>query len=454
MSAPLLDEFCSLLSNCSQAWSDPRPRSRVRDLALGLLCGQGQGTITRALRWLDRTQADWSTSYRLFSQAHWDIDQSFAPVAEAALDYRADDSGPIYAAQDDTLIRKSGRLLPGTSWARDPLSPPFQVNLVWGQRFLLTGLLVRPQGSARPWRSIPVGFRHVPPLKAPRGASTEERAQVRKARKKNNTNTAAADDLRHLRERINQCPAHASRLLLNAVDGGFANKAFLSRIPPNTEVVARFRKDAKLRQYLPPEQRRGARKYGAFLRTPEEYLRDESIPWQQLTVFVASEMRVIHYKEVNMVCWPKATGPRPLRLIILRPAGYRLRKGSKLLYRQPAYLISTATELDIAHLIQSYLARWELEVNFRDAKTIVGVGQAQVRNAQSVPRTPAFMMMCYAALLLASLFAFDDHRTEAFPRLPAWRTQPLLRPSITDLITKLRKEALAHRHDAHPSFAA
>jgi len=31
----------------------------------------------------------------------------------------------------------------------------------------------------------------------------------------------------------------------------------------------------------------------------------------------------------------------PLRLIIIKAAGYRLRKGSVLLYREPAYLIAT-----------------------------------------------------------------------------------------------------------------
>ena len=135
------------------------------------------------------------------------------------------------------------------------------------------------------------------------------------------------------------------------------------------------------------------------------------------------------------------TADQPLRLMIIKPAGYRLRKGSKLLYRQPAYLICTTTEVALTHLINAYLARWEIEVNFHDEKSILGVGEAQVWNPVSVERTPAFLVAAYAALLLAQMQAFGDRRTEAFEPLPAWRKDHPLRPSLRDLIALLRNEA-------------
>ena len=145
---------------------------------------------------------------------------------------------------------------------------------------------------------------------------------------------------------------------------------------------------------------------------------------------------------------------RPVRLIVLKPAGYRLRKGSKLLYRQPAFLLATSTTVDVRCLIEAYLARWELEVSFRDEKTVLGVGQAQVRAEQAVPRAPAFLVAAYAALLLVSLRVFDDQRTEAFEPLPAWRRQPPLRPSLRDLIALLRKEAADYVPHGQTALAA
>ena len=41
------------------------------------------------------------------------------------------------------------------------------------------------------------------------------------------------------------------------------------------------------------------------------------------------------------VYWRKAGPDMPLLLVVIKPLGYRLRKGSKLLYRQPAFLICT-----------------------------------------------------------------------------------------------------------------
>jgi hypothetical protein len=130
-----------------------------------------------------------------------------------------------------------------------------------------------------------------------------------------------------------------------------------------------------------------------------------------------------------------------MRLIVIKAAGYRLRKGSKLLYREPAFLITTDLTTAASELIAAYLARWEVEVNFRDEKTLLGVGQAQVRHPQSVARAPAFLVAAYAMLLWSSIRLFGDRRTEAFERLPAWRNTQPARPSTRDLIRLLQQQA-------------
>ena len=52
----------------------------------------------------------------------------------------------------------------------------------------------------------------------------------------------------------------------------------------------------------------------------------------------------------------------------------RLRQGGGLLYRQPAYLICTHPDQPVQELLQSYLWRWDIEVNHRDEKQIIGRG--------------------------------------------------------------------------------
>jgi len=88
-------------------------------------------------------------------------------------------------------------------------------------------------------------------------------------------------------------------------------------------------------------------------------------------------------------------------LLIVRPVAYRLKQGVDLNYRKPAYLICTDPALSPQQILQSYLWRWEIEVNFRDEKTLLGFGQPQVRTEAAVRTTAAFFVFVYAILLLA-----------------------------------------------------
>jgi hypothetical protein len=441
MNTPLLDAVLRQLTLAAMVLPDPRPRAKVIDLGLALLCGAKPKTVTSALDWLQQDQQDWSDDYRLFSQTQWDPKRLLAPLFQQMVGPAVARAQTVYVGQDDTLLRKAGKRIPGTSWARDPLGPPFQVNLVWAQRFVQTSVLLQPQGDAHPWRAIPVQFTHAPTPKAPRQATAEELALFRQERKKRRLSLVALDQLAACRQQLDRLPGGDRCVLTALVDGGYANRTYFSGLPANTHGVARFRKDARLRAYLPAEQCHGARKYGADLPTPLEYLQDPGLPWQAATLFIAGQTRTLHYKEVSPVCWPGGTQTRPVRLLVIKAAGYRLRQGSKLLYRDPAFLITTDLTTPAAELLAAYIARWEVEVNFRDEKTLLGVGQAQVRNPDSVQRAPLFLVGCYAILLFCCLAVYGDRRTKDFAPLPKWRTQTPLRPSTRDLVVQLRKEA-------------
>ena len=432
----LFDHVRCLLMRMSMSLPDPRPRARMVDVGLGLLCGDVPKTITSAIEW-NGIQGDWSADYHLFSKTVWRQDDVFMPILADAVALSAD--GPIYGAMDDSLLRKTGKKIPGTAYARDALSPPFRANLVLGQRFLQTTIMAQA-GDDRPWRSIPVAFRHAPPLKAPPRATEEQKQAVKEARKTYNMSTVGRDELAKLRASIDRLPNGLERALIMGADGSFANRAFLSELPERTTAVVRIRKNARLRRELPHDERTGNRKYGEHLPTPEEMLSDPSIPTQTMTVSVSGHSHRLSYKVIENVCWPSATRDRPARLVLLKPLGYRLRKGGKLLYKQPGYLFATGQPASIFHVIQAYLLRWEIEVNFRDEKTILGAGKAQVWNQRSVERAPAFLVACYAALLLSSMTALNDHRNEQFGPLAPWRSDNVRRPSTRDLVRLLRKQ--------------
>ena len=430
-----------LLLQISLAVHDPRARSHMPELTLGLLCADRPKTITSVLEWLGHRQQDWSAYYRLLSQAKWCEDDLFRPILHSCCQLAGPPGAPLFSAQDDTVAHKTGRKIPGTVVARDPMSLPFHVNLILGQRFLQTSVMLRTAGPVPLFRAVPTAFHHAPPLKPPKRATKEQKRAVREARKKHNLSTLAAADLRCLRLDLDRCPDGAERLLIHSVDGGFANRTFLRGVPSRTAVVARVRKDAHFRAFLPPPQRRGSRKYGPDLPTPEQMLADPAVPLQTMEVAVGGQLHTLKFKVVERVCWPKVTGDIPLRVILIKPLGYRLRKHGRLLYRQPAFLVVVGADADLHDLIQAYFARWQIEVNFRDEKSLLGLGEAQLWNPESVHRGPALLVACYSCLLLASIIAFGDRRTDQLQPLPRWRSDRPLRPSTRELLNTLRSQA-------------
>jgi hypothetical protein len=132
----------------------------------------------------------------------------------------------------------------------------------------------------------------------------------------------------------------------------------------------------------------------------------------------------------------------------IAPVGYRPRQGSKLLYREPAYLICTDLDLPLGELLQYYLWRWDMEVNPREEKQIIGVGQAQVWSEQSVERQPAFAVAGYAMLLLAAARALGPDATHGTLPPPKWQSRrDTPRVSTQDLIQQLRSEVWAYALD-------
>lgn len=122
------------------------------------------------------------------------------------------------------------------------------------------------------------------------------------------------------------------------------------------------------------------------------------------------------------------------------------KKGSKMLYRKPAYIVCTDPDLAIEKLLQYYLWRWGIEVNFREEKTLIGTGEAQVRTASSNQHLPAVTVAAYAALWTTALQAISKGEIMQGLRPPKWRKDRREEgklPSTGELIRMLRYETWA-----------
>jgi hypothetical protein len=409
---------------------------RATRQALGGLLVLGRATLSRILWTNGREQKAWSGEYFLHSRAAWDPQALFAPLLKQGVAFCP--GKLVGVAVDDTRLRKTGRSIPQAAWHRDPLSPPFHTNLMLGLRFLQASLLLplHRHGSFSA-RAIPIHFEEVSTVKKP-GKRGSEAAwqQYRQDRKRFNLSQRFVQTMAHLRVALDQAGGTKKTLVI-AGDGSFCNRTVLATIPERSTLIARTRKDAKLCFAAAPG---GRRLYAEDKFTPEGVRQDEKILWKTTKLFYGSKRRKVRYKEIAGVLWQSGAKTRSLRLFVIAPTPYRKRKSAKLYYRQPAFLLCTDLTSSPRQLLQIYFDRWQIEVNHREEKDTLGIGQAQLWNPTSVPRQPVLAVAAYSALMLAALKVFGAARGKAYAELPRWRRNAR-RPSCLDLVTLLRKEA-------------
>lgn len=431
-----------MIAKLAPACSSPQALARLRRHLLSHLVCFGRHTITGLLRLQDRTQQDWTADYRLYAEDHFNDEQILGTVRTEVQAHLADQA-PLVTAMDDSLLRKTGRKIGGVRYLRDPMSPPFHVNFVRGLRVLQISAAL-PQGEAGAARLIPIDFRQAPlPAKPRKQAPAAEHEAYQQARAKMNLNLVARERLAWLRQQMDASGA-ATRPLITSIDGRFTNRTTLSHTPERTTIIGRVRKDARL--FHPPEQQPKVgrkRKYGRPCPTPEELLKDDTVPWQAVHAYAAGHRHTFEVKTLSPVYMALDQAQKPVRLVVIKPVRYQLTK-TKTDRREPAFLICTDPQLPLEKVLQYYLWRWDIEVNFRDEKTILGVGQAQVRTESSNQKAPALAVAAYALLLLA---AHETYGAEGKPELfkaPQWdKRKAARRASTNDLRNQMRYELWA-----------
>ena len=412
----------------------------------------GRHTISSLLRAQNRHQHDWSADYRFYSLDRFDEHAVFNQIRRQVQESLPPQS-PLVVAMDDSLLRKTGRKIPGANYQRDPMSPPFHVNFVRGLRVLQISAAL-PQGAGRA-RLVPVDFEQAALPSKPSGKASEQAwKDYRQLRAQKNINLIGAQRLSALRQQMDQ-EGGAQRRLVVSVDGRFTNKTLLGQLPQRTVIIGRVRKDAVLHELPAAQPALGRRrKYGPRTLTPQELLADAQRPFEQVRAFAADQFHDFSLKRLGPVVMRIDRALRPVQILAIKPLGYRLKKGGKLLYRQPAFLVCTDPNLPVEALLQDYLWRWDIEVNFRDEKTVLGVGQAQVRTPASNQNAPALAVAAYSLLLLASAKAYgQDGSPDRLAQAKWYQRQPTQRATTSELINQLRRElwseALNSNHFGH-----
>ncbi len=408
----LLRELFALLEAHRCAFSQERTFLRMQALLFGHLFCFARRTITQALVALGLTKSDWSAFYRLFSIPRMDYEALSGRFFEEILAHMAP-SEPFVAVTDGVQVPRHSHKMAGTSWLKNPRTPPFMPGIHRAQRFMHLAALLgqNEQGYSR---AIPLRWEPSFPEKAIAGAAKPKKEWE-----------AGLDAIGWLRERLDEAGRHLQRLLVVA-DGSYCVVDLFRELPGRVTLMARCAKNRALYE-LPPateRRRRGRRRlYGDRAPRPSEWLHTKK-GWRKAQVMVRGrEVRLRHRVEGPYLL--RTGAEHPVFLVVVKGVDRRAKRRRQ---REPAFFLVSALwqkegwsmPFSAEELLSWAWQRWEVEVAHREMKSSFGLGEIQCWNVRSVVLSVRWQAWCYGVMVLAGYRAWGLSRGPIRPAGRWW----------------------------------
>jgi hypothetical protein len=191
----------------------------------------GRHTLTNLLTTEGRQFLDWTADYRLYSKERIDCESIFERIRKEV--YRQNKSKLLITALDDSLLRKTGKKIPGVKFTRDPMGPPFQVNFIRGQRVIQMSAAISEGSQAR---MVPVIFSDAStPDKPKREASEAAWGRYIEESKARRLSVYGANCINKMRSQMDK-----DWSLWVAVDGSYTNRTVINHLPEATVLIGRI----------------------------------------------------------------------------------------------------------------------------------------------------------------------------------------------------------------------
>jgi hypothetical protein len=430
---PTLAALLTAFTPCLQA----RSYLVFQWLVLGWVQCQGRRTLT-SVAVASGAVGQWHISvvHRFFSRAAWKLDALGHVVFGLALAWLPADQ-PLVLLGDDTLARKGGKSIALASMHHDPLlssarKPFASFGHVW---VVLAVWVPLPFGSGRGF-ALPVLFRLY--VGAKRGGERHRNGQ-RQTRVGPRLQAARTAHAQHsqttkpelLREMVGLVAQWAGeRTVYVVVDSAYAGRTLLEDRPPNVQVISRLRRDAALYTRPPrrqPGQKGRPRRRGDRLPALQQLIAQRR-HWTALPLVLYG--RAVTPRSMTFTAlWYGALREQPVRIVVVRDPSRRR--------RDEAFFCTDLAQAP-AFILQTYAARWTLEVTFHDSKQHLGFGQAQNQTSQAVVRTAPFAGLVYSLVLLWAAAHLQQGGTLTWIVRPWYSTKTAV--AFSDVLTALRQE--------------
>ena len=424
-------------------------------LVIGWVLCIGRRTVSRvamASGQLDRKH--FSSLYRFFSRAAWRPDA----VSRVLVDLLVERLGrDIEVSVDDTLCRRSGPHFFGAAMHHDSQSSTYG------------GSVGRTTAFAFGHNWVVLAIRVPLPWDLDRGVALPVLVRLyrSKSRCPEDEYTKRTELAREMLELFCSWIPKRRRVLL-AGDSEYACVTLLKGLPERIKFTGPIHMDAAL--HGPVGEYKGTgrpRVKGAREASPRQRFGRSGGKWKTIDVNIYGRSVTLKVKSA-ITRWTKVTGARPVQVIVTRdPTGK---------FKDRAYF-TTDVKATVELALQRMAHRWLIEVSFRDAKQLFGLGDAQNgwgkgrptkkrqakkpgpqphgnKGEHAIRRTAPIAWLVYAITILYYLDAGHAQQDVELARAAAPWYRSKTRPSVTDMLASLRGQLLTRRLSPHPCHRA
>jgi hypothetical protein len=218
-------------------------------------------------------------------------------------------------------------------------------------------------------------------------------------------------------------------------DTAYVNRTTIEDRPANVEVLGPLHPDAAL--FAPPPPRQPGQKgrprtKGVRRPSPTAQARARrSDSWHRLPVTLYGRA-VTPLVFRGTALWYGVLRTAPLRYVVVRDPSGR---------RQDAAFCCTDLRASAAFILETYAARWTLEVTFSLLKGLLGFEEPQNQTERAVRRTAPFAGLVFALVVLWYAAELQAGRAATWLVRPWYRRKPA--PSFADVLATLRGQGLS-----------
>lgn len=387
-------------------------------LLMGALLAPGKRTVSAALTVMGlKDDPQYQNYHRVLNRAKW-CNLTASKILLGLLVQTFVALGiPIILGVDETLERRKGMLIKQKGVFRDPIrsSKKYLVDS-YGLRWVSMMLIVPVPWSSRPW-ALPFLT-----LTAPSEATNKANGKRHKT---------SIDWIQQM-----VCQARRwlrGRALVLVTDGGLtAVKLGLTcgALRQPVTWVSRLRLDVCLYDWpkKQPKSKPGPKpKKGVRQPSLQAHLNDPETEWQKTEFdWYGGRTYTMEYVTGQSLWYTPGFDPLPIRWVLVRdPAGK---------YEATAFLCTDLTAAPL-QILQWFILRWNVEVTFQEARTLLGMETQRQWSDLAIARTTPLLLGLFS---LVTLLAYQLTKDKPFPvRTSAWYTKE--EPTFSDALAVVRR---------------